>query len=110
MRRSFLKPIIGGVILGSVLFFAGPALFVFLFVVLTLKFIFTPFGMGRRMMMYPMYRPGGWMYADTIRNMSEEEYTAFKNKTSYNYAGCCHSGMQNPTNVATDNNSSSKNI
>lgn len=114
MRRSFFKPIIGGVILGSVLFFAGPALFVFLFVVLTLKFIFTPFGMGRRMMMHQMYRPhwgsmSGWMNADNIRNMSDEEYTNFKNRMqqySYSYSGCCGHRSQNPTVTNTTTNNS----
>lgn len=82
MKRSILAPVIGGAIVGAIVFFTGPFLFFFLFAVLTLKFIFTPFGMGRMMM---MQRFGGFegrsmAFADKIRNMNEEEYTAFQSR------------------------------
>lgn len=80
MKRSILIPIIGGAMLGSIVFFTGPFLFFFLVTVLTLKFIFTPFGMGRMMMMQRFGAPGrpSMAFADKIRNMNEEEYAAFQ--------------------------------
>jgi hypothetical protein len=93
MKRSILFPIIGGAILGSIVFFTGPFLFFFVFAVLTLKFIFTPFGMGRIMMMQRFGAPGkpSMAFADKIRNMNEDEYAAFQarmNERRHN--GCCH--------------------
>lgn len=92
MNRRMLKPIIGGVLLGAFVFFTGPLLLI----VLLLKFIFTPFGMGR-MMMYQRYR-GPWGYApgmrfamaDKIRTMSDEEFNAFKEKANRYNSGCQH--------------------
>ncbi|MBK8627910.1 MAG: hypothetical protein IPN86_20820, partial [Saprospiraceae bacterium] len=46
MTKSVFKPIIGGALLGTFVFFTGPLLFI----VLLLKFIFTPFGMWRTRM------------------------------------------------------------
>lgn len=84
MKRSIVWPIIGGALLGTILYFTGPLLFIFIFAVLTLKFIFTPFGMGRMMMMQRMQYGGfgkpGMVFADKIRNMNEEEYAAFKTR------------------------------
>jgi hypothetical protein len=45
MNRSILKTFVGGILLGTVVFFTGPLLLI----ILVLKFIFTLFGMGRRM-------------------------------------------------------------
>jgi len=83
MNKNVLKPIIGGVLLGAVLFFTGPLIFI----VFLLKFIFTPFGMGRMMM---HHRYAGMRFnpemrfamADKIRNMSDEEFTSFKEKAT----------------------------
>lgn len=87
MKKNLLKPIVGGVVLGTALFFAGP----FIFIVLLLKFIFTPFGMGRMMMHrnFSRYNPE-FRYAmtDKIRSMTDEEYASFKSGNSYKSA--CH--------------------
>lgn len=99
MKRSILKSILGGVVLGTILFFAGPFLFFFLLAVFTLKFIFTPFGWGRMMMAqgywghpfrYGMGRPA-FAFADKIRNMSDEEYGQFQEKMK-NRHSCGHHG------------------
>lgn len=103
MRRSIAAPIIGGAIVGSLIFFAGPLLFFGLFVVLTLKFIFTPFGMGRMMGMRRMgYGRMGmptFAFADKIRNMSDEEYNAFKERASMRFQGRCGYGHDNQKSV-----------
>lgn len=82
MKRDVLKPIIGGLVFGALVFFTGPLLLI----VLVLKFIFTPFGMGR-MMRYqrfggPMgFHPGmRFAMAEKIRNMSDEEFASLKEK------------------------------
>lgn len=84
MKTNFLKPIIGGMLLGAFIFFTGPLLLI----VLLLKFIFTPFGMGR-MMMYKGFKHDGFKqhrfaFADKKRSMNEEEYNAFKTKFQNN--------------------------
>lgn len=101
MRRSIVGPIIGGALVGSLIFFAGPILFFGLFVVLTLKFIFTPFGMGRMMMMrhhrgYGRMGMPPFAFADKIRNMSDEEYEAFKDRFTGRAHGRC--GYNRPDN------------
>ena len=96
MKRNIFKSILGGVVLGTILFFAGPFLFFFLLVVFTLKFIFTPFGWGRMMMAqhywghHQMGRPA-FAFADKIRNMSDEEYGQFQEKMKYHHS-CGHHG------------------
>ncbi|MBL7773044.1 MAG: hypothetical protein JNM95_09295 [Chitinophagaceae bacterium] len=89
MNKSVLKSVLGGIAFGAIMFFAGP----FILLILLLKFIFTPFGMGR--MMYRHH--GDWRgmrgmrfaMADKIRSMSEEEFTEFKNKMNHPHYGCC---------------------
>ncbi|MCC7245053.1 MAG: hypothetical protein IT269_05215 [Saprospiraceae bacterium] len=84
MNKSIFKPIIGGIFFGAFMFFCGPLLLI----VLLLKFIFTPFGMGRMMMAnYGGYGPMRMgmppgAFADKIRGMSDEEYEQFKNNWS----------------------------
>lgn len=97
MKKSILKSILGGAVLGAVIFFTGPLILV----VLLLKFIFTPFGMGsmkfanRRMGFGSMGMPP-LAFADKVRNMSEEDYNRFTAKLQErNHGGCCHN---NPTN------------
>ena len=85
-----LKLVVGGIILGTVLFFAAP----FILIVMILKFIFTPFGLSRMM----MYRRFGnhfimepemkFSMAEKIRNMSEEEFDTFKNRMNFRYGHC----------------------
>jgi len=97
MKKSVIKPIIGGALLGAFVFFTGPLLFI----VLLLKFIFTPFGMGRMMMMNRRFA-GGPMgfnpemksaFADKIRGMNDEEYASLKEKMQNRFSGKC--GNQN---------------
>jgi len=72
MKKSSFKSIIGGILLGTFVFFTGPLLFI----ILILKFIFTPFGMWRNQGM----RMPSFSFADKIRNMSEEQFNEFKSK------------------------------
>ncbi len=80
--KTTLKMILGGALFGTVLFFTWPILLV----VFTLKFIFTPFGMGRMMWMNrgrhfgPMGGMHNFAFADKIRTMNEEEYMQFKSR------------------------------
>jgi hypothetical protein len=83
MNKSILKTIVGGILLGAVVFFTGPLLLI----ILVLKFIFTPFGMGRRIDFGGCGPRGGpgmggprFAFADKIRSMSDEDYTSFKSK------------------------------
>lgn len=80
MKKSILKPIIGGVLFGAIVFFTGPLILI----VLLLKFIFTPFGMGRMMMARRFSSMGmgqpTFAFADKVRNMSDDEYTAFQSR------------------------------
>ncbi len=82
MKRNVLEPIIGGVLLGALVFFMGPLLFI----VLLLKFIFTPFGMGRMAMRGRYAGPKGFnpkmrfAMADKIRSMSDDEFASLKEK------------------------------
>jgi hypothetical protein len=86
--KTVLKSIFGGIAIGALLFFAGPSIFI----VLLLKFIFTPFGMGRmvyaRHLAYGGYFMGGPHFTDKVRSMSEEEYNNFKTSMQNRYYGC----------------------
>ena len=90
MNKSVLKPIIGGVFLGAFVFFTGPLVFI----VLLLKFIFTPFGMGRMMMHRRIGSPLGFntqmrfAMADKVRSMSDDEFTSFKEKMNNKFNNC----------------------
>lgn len=89
MNRSIVKSVLGGIFLGALIFFTGPLLLV----ILILKFIFTPFGIGRMMMVR-----GGWghhhmppfAFASKIRNMSDEDYAAFEARMKNRFHGHCH--------------------
>ncbi len=94
MNKSILKTIVGGILLGTVVFFTGPLLLI----ILVLKFIFTPFGMGRRMAFGNFGHRGfggpgmggpRFAFADKIRSMSDEDYTSFKSKNESNFQGKC---------------------
>lgn len=86
---SILKTIIGGILLGAFVFFTGPLLLI----ILVLKFIFTPFGMGRYY--HSSFGFGGMhgeprlAFADKVRGMSDEDYTAFKTKFEGRHHGHC---------------------
>jgi len=91
MNKSILKPIIGGALIGTLVFFTGPLLFI----VLLLKFIFTPFGMGRARVgrgFSPMGMPP-FAFAEKIRSMNDEEFALMKEKMQNRFGGSC--GKQN---------------
>ena len=81
MNTTIFKSILWGIAIGALVFFTGPLIFI----VLLLKFIFTPFGMwrygGHRYAYAGRRWGGGSDYADKIRAMSEEEYQDFKTKS-----------------------------
>lgn len=90
MNKSVLKPIIGGALLGTFVFFTGPLLFI----VLLLKFIFTPFGMGSARM-GGRFSPMGmgmppFAFAEKIRGMNDEEFNAMKEKMQNRFGGSCN--------------------
>ncbi len=87
MNKSVLKPIIGGALLGTFVFFTGPLLFI----VLLLKFIFTPFGMGRMMMANRFSTMGmpTFAFAEKVRNMNDDEFNAMKEKMQNRFGGRC---------------------
>lgn len=91
MKKSILKSLFAGIIVGALIFFTGPFLLLLTFIVLTLKFIFTPFGMGRMMMMSGYgqgYRRHSFAYAEKIRNMSEDEFSSYRNSMHQPHGGC----------------------
>lgn len=89
MKKSIFKSIIGGVLLGAFVFFTGPLLFI----VFLLKFIFTPFGMGR-LRMAERFSPMGmtsFAFAEKIRGMNDEEFSTLKEKMQNRYSKrCCN--------------------
>lgn len=89
MKKSVIKPIIIGSLLAAFVFFTGPLILA----VLLLKFIFTPFGMGRMMMAnrYPSMRMGmpPFAFAEKIRGMNDEEFGALKEKMQNRFNGKC---------------------
>lgn len=92
MNKSVLKPIFGGALLGIFVFFTGPLLFI----VLLLKFIFTPFGMGRARMA-GRYSPMGMpslAFAEKIRSMNDDEYSVMKEKMQSRFGRRCNNQNQ----------------
>lgn len=92
MEKTVFKSIVKGVFFGALIFFAGP----FLLFVFLLKWIFTPFGMGRMAWMQHRYGTGNFMhgrpslaFADKVRSMNDDEYTAFKDKMKEQFNGRC---------------------
>lgn len=90
MTKSILKSIVVGSLIGALVFFTGPLLLL----IFILKFIFTPFGRMR----HGHYGYGGpygnprfngmrLAFADKVRNMSEEDYSAFKSKFENGFMG-----------------------
>lgn len=76
MKRTIFKPILAGILLGAAAFFMPLLL-------LKAVFFFLIIGFILRSILWRRYHRGAYLYvnsADKIRNMSEEEYTDFKNK------------------------------
>lgn len=87
MNRSIVKPIVFGILFGTAVFFV-PFLVVrtiFLFMIIGLVFRLLWWGKGGRHRQH--YHLA---YADKIRNMSDEEYAAFKAKAGHHH--CYHRG------------------
>ena len=84
-----LKTILIGTLIGTFIFFTGPLILV----IILLKFIFTPFGMGRMMMSRNYYGRGmgqaPFAFAENVRNMSDEDYVKFQGDLKNNHRGCC---------------------
>lgn len=90
MNRGIIKSVVGGVLIGTALFFAP-------FLLLkTMLFFFIIGGIIRMMFWRRMYhwgRPQMYMaMADKVRNMSEEEYAELKNKMNNWHGHCYHNG------------------
>ena len=74
MNAQIIKPILGGLLIGTALFFMPFFLLKVAVVLLFIGLLFRLFGWRR-------YRgPYGWAFADKIRTMSDEEYKHFKSK------------------------------
>jgi hypothetical protein len=88
MTTTILKSILAGAIFGTITFFAFKVILFFIVCGLLMKLFF-----GRRNRHFrgglPMHK---FAFADNIRNMSEEEYHAFKDKASN---GCGHHHYHN---------------
>ena len=93
MKRSIFKPILGGIIIGAALFFAP---------FLLLKFIFWMCIIGAILRLIFWRRHSYWggphpytAYADKVRNMSQEDYDAFKTKMNRWQGGCGYYSRHN---------------
>ena len=111
MKRSIFKPILFGALFGAAVFFMPFTLLKFLFFFMFIGAIFRFFAWRR-------FQYSGGMnyqsiYADKIRNMSEEEYSEFKNKTQggchgyyhhscYNYNQNCKTNCDDKKEATTD--------
>lgn len=82
MTKQILKPILIGILIGGALYIVPFFFFRGLLFFLVLGLIFRFFFWGRRGGPWGWHRGGGInpAFADTIRNMSAEEYDAFKKK------------------------------
>lgn len=98
MSQSILKPILFGVLFGALAFMMPFFLLKVVFFFLIAGALFRLFAWRR----FGPYRQGGYRlaFADRIRNMSEEEYTVFKNR--YQHCRGRH-GWQAPQPPAGDN-------
>lgn len=84
MSNQIIKTIVFGVVLGAALFWVPFFALKVLVFFLLFGFFFRFFGRRR------YYGPTGWAFADKIRNMSEEEYSSFKE----NVHGRCGRGWK----------------
>ena len=80
MNRQIIKPIIGGLLLGTALFLVPFFVLKVLIFFLVIGLLFRLFGRRRHR------GPWGWALADKIRTMSEEEYNDYK--TKWRRGGC----------------------
>lgn len=82
MTKQILKPVLIGILMGGAAYILPFFFFRGLLFFLVIGLIFRFFFWGRRGGAWGWYRRGGIhpAFADTIRNMSAEEYDAFKRK------------------------------
>lgn len=88
MNYTIIKPIVGGLILGSVLFFFPFFVLKILGFLLILGLIFWFFRGSRS-----HWRKYAMVHPDKIRSMSDEEYEDFK--TNFGRSHCYHSYGKN---------------
>ncbi|MCE3227242.1 MAG: hypothetical protein K0S32_1793 [Bacteroidetes bacterium] len=90
MKRSIFGPIIFGILFGAAAFFAPFFLLKAVFFLMIVGFIFRMFWWRRRAWHYGYHYQ--LAYAEKVRNMSEEEFSQFKNKfrdcNGYYNRGC----------------------
>ena len=74
MKKSIVKPIVVGILIGALAFFAPLFILFFLIIAVIMKlFFWRRHGKG-------YYKERRIAFTDKIRNMSEEEYSDFKTK------------------------------
>jgi len=82
MTTRILRPIFAGIVLGAAVFFFPFFLLRVLLIVLVIGALFTLFrrrGYGRH------YRGYYLSFADKVRNMTEDEYRAFKERCEHTH-------------------------
>ena len=89
MTRFIIKPILIGIFFGAAAFFAPFFLIKAILFFMFIGFIFRMFSWRRRWGQWYQYQT---VFTDKVRNMSEEEYSSFKNKMNncnqHYYSGC----------------------
>lgn len=93
MKKSILKSIIGGLLIGVLAFFTGP----FALFLLVPFFIFGIFGYRRRWWhghagMSPL------AFADKVRGMNDEDFANFKNQLQQGFGRSCQYKSAKSTN------------
>ncbi|HOZ84845.1 MAG TPA: hypothetical protein PK191_05105 [Niabella sp.] len=81
MKRSILKPILAGVLLGTAIFFIPFFVLRVLVLIIIVGILFRLFGRRR---FGSGWHPG---FADKIRNMSNEEYAQYKARFGHRCGG-----------------------
>ncbi|MBX3256620.1 MAG: hypothetical protein KF862_20960 [Chitinophagaceae bacterium] len=84
MNRSIVKPVLAGVVIGLGLFFIPFFILRVALFLLIAGLVFRLFA-GRRRRFGGPFKERRFAFADHIRNMSEEEYTQFKQQPPF---GC----------------------
>lgn len=98
MTNQFLKFVLGGILLGTALFFIP-------FFVLKVFVFFLIIGLLFRIFSRPRYhgwRRWAWANPDNIRNMSDEEYEKFKAR--FRQAHCGYWGSDDVTENKNEKN------
>ncbi|GAB4031060.1 hypothetical protein [Spirosoma jeollabukense] len=101
MNNNLLRSILAGLLLGVALFVMPFFLIRLVFFFVIIGVLFRLFGGGRFRGGWGRGRGFGYMpaFADRIRQMSDEEYTAFKQRY---HQGPCQTGAAQKSNETTD--------